>query len=88
MLYELHLGDELCPGPAFSQNALLLYLFLLLVCEPFADIVSASAHLWMEQRTGTQKIRACWPPSNAQGHAALILGVPRLWVLERKQRTH
>lgn len=82
MLYELHLGDELCPGPVLSQNSLLLCLFLLLACEPLADTVSASAHLWVEHRTGTQKICACGPPSNAQGHATLPHpGVPRLRVL-------
>lgn len=81
MLYELHLGDELCPGPAMSQNSPLLCLFLLLACESLADTVSASAHLWVEHRTGTQKICACGPPSNAQGHAALPHpGVPRLRV--------
>lgn len=61
-----------CLGPVFSQDSLLLCLFLL-ACKPLGDIISASAYPWVEPRTGTQEICAHWPPSNAQGHAALIL---------------
>lgn len=48
----------MCLGRVFSQDSLLLCLFLLLACKPFGDIISASAYPWVEPRTGTQEICA------------------------------